>query len=99
MTGQLMEAYTRIANETEAMVSPVGIAFAEAARDKPDVVLIMPDKRHPTVAGSYLAACTLYASMAKKSPEGLKYDADLGAETAAFLQQVAWRAAKGFYGW
>jgi hypothetical protein len=99
MTGQLMEAYTRVANETDAMVSPVGIAFAEAVRDKPEIVLIMPDKRHPTVAGSYLAACTLYASMAKKSPEGLKYDAGLGAETATFLQQAAWRAVKGFYGW
>jgi hypothetical protein len=99
MTGQLMEAYTKIANETDAMVSPVGIAFAEAAKDNPDIVLIMPDKRHPTVAGSYLAACTLYASMAKQTPEGIKYDAGLGAQTAAFLQQVAWRASKNFFGW
>jgi hypothetical protein len=101
MTEQVMEAYTKVANETNAMVSPVGIAFAEAIRDRPEVVLIMPNdiQRHPTVAGSYLAACTLYASMAKKSPEGLKYDAGLGAETASFLQQTAWRTVKGFYGW
>lgn len=99
MTDSLMEAYTKVANETGSMVSPVGLAFAASQKEKPEIVLIMADKRHPTVAGSYLAACTLYASMMKKSPEGVAYDADLGAPTAAFLQKVAWQTVKGVYGW
>lgn len=99
MTGELMEAYTRVANETGSMVSPVGLAFAASLKQKPEIVLIGPDNRHPTVAGSYLAACTLYASMMKASPEGVKYDADLGPATAAFLQKVAWQTARSFYGW
>jgi hypothetical protein len=99
MTEPLLEAYTAIANETDSMVSPVGTAFAASLNARPDIVLLREDKLHPTEAGSYLAACTLYASMMKRSPEGLRYDAGLGAETAAFLQKTAWETAKRFYNW
>lgn len=38
--------------------------------------LYEPDLRHPSVAGSYLAACVTYATLFKASPVDLKYTAD-----------------------
>jgi hypothetical protein len=98
-TGQLQEEYVKLANETDTMVSPIGLAFSKSMDEKPELKLIREDNVHPTVEGSYLTAATLYASLSKKSPEGLKYDADLGPEVAGFLQKIAWKTCREFYGW
>ena len=56
----------------------------------------MPDKRHPTVAGTYLAAATVYASLFKKSPVGLSEMAGLEPGTARYLQTVAWETVQNY---
>jgi hypothetical protein len=56
----------------------------------------VPDKRHPSLAGTYLAACTVYASLLGKSPVGNGYTAGLPADVAAHLQQVAWDTAQEY---
>lgn len=84
--------YTALAEELGARLIPVGLAFDEALRQRPDLPLHVPgDYSHPTLAGTYLAAATVYASLYGRSPEGLRYDADgaLDADTAGFLRRVA----------
>jgi hypothetical protein len=98
MTQGLAEAYTRAGNDAHALVVPAGLAFANAKRQDPSLVLNAEDRRHPSVAGTYLAACTLYASLFKKSPVGLTYTAGLPAATATFLQTVAWDTVQDYYG-
>jgi hypothetical protein len=97
MTAQLAEAYTLAGNANKALVVPAGLAFAAALKQRPEVALYIADKRHPTVAGSYLAAATTYATIFKKSPVGLKYTAGLDATTAAFLQGVAAETVEGYF--
>lgn len=97
MTQELAEAYTRAANDNDAFVIPAGLAFARAMQQRPAVNLYNPDKRHPSLAGTYLAACTVYASLFGKSPVGLKYDAGLGPETALFLQTIAEETVKAYH--
>ena len=63
---------------------------------RPGLELYMPDKRHPSLAGTYLAACTVYASLFGKSPVGNTYAAGLPADVAAHLQQVAWETAQEY---
>ena len=92
MTSQLDAAYSDIGAELNAEVVPVGLAFARALSARPGLALIVDDKKHPTLAGSYLAACTFYAALRKTSPEGLSYTAGLAAGDAEFLQQVAWQS-------
>ena len=58
MTAQLAEAYTRAANDNGAYVIPAGLAFARAIERRPQLNLYVADKRHPSVAGTYLAALT-----------------------------------------
>ena len=98
MTAQLADAYTRAGNDNGALVIPAGLAFARAIRQDPELILYAYDRRHPSPAGTYLAACTVYASLFKASPVGLGYTAGLGAHTAKFLQTVAWETVQDYYG-
>src|SRR5689334_9923527 len=98
MTAELAEAYTAAANQNDAFVIPAGLAFARSLKRRPELVLHASDKRHPSLAGTYLAACTVYAALFKKSPEGLGYTAGLDAGTAAFLQTVAWETVQDYFG-
>jgi hypothetical protein len=64
-------AYMRAARESRARVAPVGMAWAQVRREHPSLGLYVEDGSHPSTAGSYLAACTLYATLFGRSPEGL----------------------------
>ncbi len=90
MTAQLSEAYSAIGDEVGALVAPVGLAFARAAQLMPEVALRTADGRHPSMAGTYLAACVFYATLMRRSPRGLAYDAGLNLGVVAELQRVAW---------
>jgi hypothetical protein len=98
MTEQLAAAYTKAGNDSDALVIPGGLAFARAHKERPDLILHASDKRHPSLAGTYLAASTVYAALFRKSPEGLGYTAALDADLAKFLQTVAWQTAQEYYG-
>jgi hypothetical protein len=74
-----------------------GLAFADSIARRPDLNLYVADKRHPSLAGTYLAACVVAASVYKTNPVGLKYTAGLPADVAAHLQAVAWDTAQAFH--
>src|SRR6185437_13372808 len=98
MTAQLSDAYTSEANADDFLVIPAGHAFARARAKRPDLELYQKDLRHPTVAGTYLAACTSYAALTGRSPVGNGFDGGLGPDLARFLQETAWEAVNGYYG-
>lgn len=92
--------YVAAGNEISALVIPVGLAFEEAYRQKPDLQLHKTyDGSHPDLIGTYLAACVVYASLYGKSPAGNGYDyfGKVDKETAALLQRVAWETVTKFY--
>ncbi len=98
MTAQLAEAYTAAGNEIDALVIPAGLAFARAIGKRPDLEFYQPDNRHPTLIGTYLAACTTYAAVYGKSPVGNPYLAGIDPATAKFLQAVAAETVQEYYG-
>ena len=91
MTEQLDAAYSAIGAELDAVVVPVGLAFATALELRPELALVIDDRKHPSLAGTYLAACTFYAALYGTSPAGLSYTAGLATHDAGFLQEVAWQ--------
>lgn len=105
MAVDLAAAYERAGRETGALVVPVGLAFAAAKAERPALALYVSyDNKHPSPAGTYLAACTFYAALFGRPPkdaaEGLGLFADsLTAEEARFLQATAWRTVAAYYGW
>jgi hypothetical protein len=98
MTAQLAEAYTKAGNENDAFVVPVGLAFARSVAQRPNLNLYAPDKRHPSMLGTYLSAATVYASLYGETPVGNTYLAGIDAETARFLQTIAWETAQDYFG-
>ena len=71
-------------------------AFAASIAKRPDLNLYAPDKRHPSLAGTYLSAAVVMASLFKKSPVGNTYTAGLPADVAQHLQTVAWETVQSF---
>lgn len=84
--------YAHIANEVDGLIIPVGNAF-EIATD--NGIVVYSDKVHPNLAGSYLAACTFYAALYRKSPIGLSFQAGLSPSEALALQTIADQVVMG----
>ncbi len=98
MTAQLAEQYTLAGNANNALVIPAGLAFAKAIAKQPQVELYEADKRHPSLAGTYLAACTAFAALYRQSPVGLAYTAGLPPDLVKLLQTSAWETAQEYFG-
>ena len=67
---KLQKAYVSIGRELNVKVAPVGVAWAEAQRRIPTLIMYGADGSHPSWAGSYLAACVLYATLTGQDPRG-----------------------------
>lgn len=89
MNERLRLAYLRFADSTNASVSPVGVAWKYVRDNHPNIDLYTADGSHPSYAGSYLAACTFYASIFHSSPVGSTFTGSLSANRALKLQQAA----------
>jgi hypothetical protein len=96
MTDQLAAEYVKAGRANKMRVVPAGPAFAASIAKRPDVNLYAPDKRHPSLAGTYLGAAVVMASVFKKSPVGNTYTAGLPADVAQHLQTVAWETVQSF---
>jgi hypothetical protein len=86
-------AYDSLGRTLGVTVAPAGVAFASSLHLRYDLVLYAQDG-HPTKAGTYLAACVLYAAIVRATPVGNPFSGDgVTVETSAFLQQVAAESA------
>lgn len=89
MNDRLRSSYKIMADENEALLSPVGMAWKKSWELDSTINLWSSDNSHPSIAGSYLAACVFYSTLFKKTPVGLSYDGGLGNSIALFLQETA----------
>jgi len=88
-TDGLAAAFTAIGKELGAKVAPAGLAFARSLRAKPSLTLCTADG-HPTVEGTYLAACVLYRTIFEINPVEYPHSGNnISAETRTYLQQIA----------
>lgn len=63
MQERILTTYTDMAYENGGVLAPVGVAWRNIRRNYPDIELYIEDNFHPSLAGSYLAANTLFATM------------------------------------
>jgi hypothetical protein len=95
------ESYRLAAQDVGGILLPAGDAWTAAWRHKPGLVLYGSDGFHPTFAGSYLAALTIYAGLTGGSPVGLPSrlrlrngaNVEVDAQDARVLQAAAEEAA------
>jgi hypothetical protein len=87
----LTDAYTAIGAELGATVVPAGEAWRRFLATYREPVLHDKDQSHPSLAGSYLAACVFYAVLFDDNPVGIDAEVKgLSAEHRTLLQTVAW---------
>lgn len=89
MDSLLHKRYLLMAQANHTEVSPVGATWKYIRQHFPAIELYNADESHPSVAGTYAAACSFYASVFKKNPASLVYSAGLGAVDAADIRQTA----------
>ena len=89
MQKRLRESYLEMAFVDSASCAPVGVAWKKSISIDSSINLYSSDNSHPSIYGSYLAACTFYASIFKKSALGSSYWPNtIDSATAYSLQQI-----------
>ena len=90
----IKDIYTKVGKENNVLVIPVGLAFDIAYKELPEIKLHHNDGTHPNLKGTYLAACTVFASIYGESPIGLKYDyyGAINKDDKKLLQEIAHKA-------
>lgn len=88
-------AFTVIGEELGAKLIPVGIAWQNFLRQHSQPLLHDKDQSHPTLAGSYLAACVFFAVLFGESPIGIASTLKgLTPAEAELLQTTAWASVQ-----
>jgi hypothetical protein len=85
----ITDAYTSIGHELGAMVVPVGVVWERFLSEHKSPVLHDKDKSHPTLAGSYLAACTFFAMLFGAGAADMKWRPEAISDAHAKLIQDA----------
>jgi len=85
----LRSTYLYLATMNDAYVSPVGVAWKQVRDTQPQINLYDPDGSHPSVAGTYLAACVFYCTLFQESCVDATFNSSLPAGTAAILRGIA----------
>jgi len=71
MQSAIDTGYATIGDQLGVAVAPAGQAWATVLRQDPTIALWQADGCHPSAAGTYLAACVLYARIFEASPVGI----------------------------
>jgi hypothetical protein len=87
MQDQLIKSYSMLVQKTGGLLAPVGQAWQKVRQAHPEINLYADD-RHPTPAGTYLAACVFYITLFNKPVIGAS-PLTLDKSQAKILQQIA----------
>lgn len=73
MQAPIAEQYTRLAEQLDANLIPVGLAWERSRALRPELPLFDPDGSHPSPTGTYLTACVVFGKLTGMSPIGLPH--------------------------
>lgn len=89
MDSLLQERYTIMADDNDAWLSPVAKVWRRLRNQNPGINLYDADESHPSMAGSFAAACSFYAVIFGKNPEHSTFSAGLSSADAATIKTAA----------
>jgi hypothetical protein len=89
MQQALRNNYVALANWNDAWTAPVGVAWKNVRDTQAPIDLYVADGSHPTMEGTYLAACVFYCTLFQVSCMDATFNSTLPAETAAILRAIA----------
>ena len=89
MDSLLYERYMQMTIDNNAIVAPVGRVWRYLRTNHPEIELYSSDNSHPSLAGSYAAACAFIVAILEINPETITNDFGLPAATAQAIRQAA----------
>ncbi len=88
MQTRLSESYTEMSLNNASSLSPVGEVWKAVRTQYPSYNLYSSDGSHPSLLGSYLAACTFYEIIWQESAIGASYPSGITATEALNIQTI-----------
>lgn len=90
MQQELRNSYLSMATTNAATVAPVGVAWKTMRDSFPSIDLYAGDGSHPSIYGSYLAACVFYTTIFQKTSVGTTHiPIGITANEALNIQTIA----------
>jgi len=86
MDNLLNARYRTMAQDNNAIVSPVGAVWRYIRQNFPTIELYQADGSHPSVAGTYVAACTFYTVMFREDPTLITFNSTLSTVDAQTIR-------------
>jgi len=98
MINKISSLYINAAKENNVKVIPVGIGFENAYKENPNIQLHNLDGTHPSLLGTYLAACIVYGVLYDDSPVGIDYNyfGKVSDQDRIFIQKIAYETITNF---
>ena len=94
---EIARAHRDLAKELNVDVAPAGLAWQRSTSERPSLDMYDADREHPSIYGTYLATCVVYATIYGRNPSGLTYvPSGISPEVAAFLQRTAWQTVQDY---
>jgi PKD repeat protein len=89
MDSLLHMRYMQMAADNNALLSPVGVVWKYLRTMHPEIELYAADGSHPSIAGSYAAACSFYSVILRKNPLAITYNFGLTDTVARNIKEAA----------
>lgn len=80
--------YMIMAEDNHTLVSPVGYVWHNIRDNHPEIELYQTDESHPSLAGSYAAACTFYSIFFEKDPELITFNPGIDDQVADIIRNT-----------
>ncbi len=89
MDSMLHRHYSLMADTTDSYLSPVGTVWKHIRDTDTTINLYTSDGSHPSLAGTYAAACTFFTMITRMDPNTITDDQNLNPGVAAAIRQAA----------
>lgn len=89
MDSTLKNKYMGLADNLNGELSPVSVVWRYLRTNYPSIELYNADESHPSLAGSYAAACCFYATIFKKDPTLITFNSTLNPIEAGIIRYAA----------
>jgi len=89
MDSLLLARYTHVADSNQGEIAPAGAVWRYLRENHPGLELYQADESHPSIIGSYAAACAFYTAIFRKDPANLTFNASLNAGDAQIVRNAA----------
>lgn len=88
MDSTIQAHYKVFADSAKASMAPVGAVWRYLRQNHPAIELFQADESHPTVEGSYAAACCFYTAIFRSDPTAITFNSTLSNAYAADIRNA-----------